>query len=119
MDSFMDSIRRYSDVRLDGLYGKLCMESSRMPTEQCSDAGDATMDINHPGGQGTVTYYFAVVAYDDKSNMNNAEPQTDILLEHSNEVVDPCEVDLTVKSVLQSAADVVLTVEKFQHGLGA
>ena len=65
-----------------------------MPTEQCSDAGDATsMDINHPGGQGTVTYYFAVVAYDDKGNMNNAEPQTDILLEHSNEVVDPCEVD--------------------------
>ena len=51
------------------------------------------MDINHPGGQGTVTYYFAVVAYDDKGNMNNAEPQTDILLEHSNEVVDPCEVD--------------------------
>jgi hypothetical protein len=50
-------------------------------------------DINHPGGTGTKTYYFAAVPYDDKGNMDNAEPGTDILLEHKNSQVDPCETN--------------------------
>jgi hypothetical protein len=60
----------------------------------CADAGANTMaDINHPGGTGTKTYYFAAVPYDDKGNMDNAEPGTDILLEHKNSQVDPCETN--------------------------
>ena len=60
----------------------------------CADAGANTMaDINHPGGTGTKTYYFTAVPYDDKGNMDNAEPGTDILLEHKNSQVDPCETN--------------------------
>ena len=67
--------------------------AGEMPST-CADAGDATStDINHPGGAGTKTYYFTAVPYDDKSNMDNALPGTDILLTHDNTVTDPCEVD--------------------------
>jgi len=60
----------------------------------CADAGANTMaDINHPGGTGTKTYYFTAVPYDDKGNMDNAEPGTDILLEHKSSQVDPCETN--------------------------
>ena len=51
------------------------------------------MDVNHPAGTGTKTYYFAAVAYDDKNNMENALPGTDIRLTHSTVVDDPCEVN--------------------------
>ena len=57
-----------SDYQLDGLYGKLCMESGMM---QLSNAAMLAMQqawTSTTGGQGTVTYYFAVV-YDDKSNI--------------------------------------------------
>jgi len=65
--------------------------SGEMP-DNCADAGDATStDINHPGGTGTKTYYFTAVPYDDKGNMNNALPGTDILLTHETTVTDPCE----------------------------
>ena len=65
--------------------------SGEMP-DSCADAGDATStDINHPGGTGTKTYYFTAVPYDDKGNMNNALPGTDILLTHETTVTDPCE----------------------------
>ena len=65
--------------------------SGAMP-DNCADAGDATStDINHPGGTGTKTYYFTAVPYDDKGNMNNALPGTDILLTHETTVTDPCE----------------------------
>lgn len=65
--------------------------SGEMP-DTCADAGDATStDINHPGGTGTKTYYFTAVPYDDKGNMNNALPGTDILLTHETTVTDPCE----------------------------
>ena len=65
--------------------------SGEMP-DNCADAGDATStDINHPGGTGTKTYYFTAVPYDDKGNMNNALPGTDILLTHESTVTDPCE----------------------------
>ncbi len=68
----------------------------------CADAGAAvgttassreSVEINHPGGTGTKTYYFVAVPYDDKGNMDNAEPGTDSLLEHKNTQVDPCETD--------------------------
>ena len=65
--------------------------SGEMP-DSCADAGDATStDINHPGGTGTKTYYFTAVPYDDKGNMDNALPGTDILLTHETTVTDPCE----------------------------
>ena len=65
--------------------------SGEMP-DNCADAGSATStDINHPGGTGTKTYYFTAVPYDDKGNMNNAVPGTDILLTHESTVTDPCE----------------------------
>ena len=68
--------------------------SGEMP-DTCADAGDATStDINHPGGAaGSKTYYFAAVPYDDKSNMDNALPGTDILLTIESTVTDPCEED--------------------------
>lgn len=67
--------------------------SGAMPTT-CDDAGDATSaDIAHPGGSGTKTYYFTAVPYDDKGNMDNAEPGTDILLEHKDDTADPCDTD--------------------------
>ena len=67
--------------------------SGEMP-DSCADAGDATStDINHPGGTGTKTYYFTAVPYDDKSNMKNALPGTDILLTHESTVTDPCEAN--------------------------
>ena len=67
--------------------------SGEMPST-CSDAGDSTTtDINHPGGTGTKSYYFTAVPYDDKSNMDNAVPGTDIILVHQNSQEDPCEVD--------------------------
>ena len=44
--------------------------SGAMPTTDCVDAGSATtVDVNHPAGTGTKTYYFTAVAYDDKNNM--------------------------------------------------
>ena len=68
--------------------------SGEMPTSICVDAGDATsVDVPHPGGTGTKTYYFAAVAYDDKNNMDNAMPGTDTVLTHANTITDPCEVD--------------------------
>ena len=68
--------------------------SGEMPTTDCVDAGTATtVDVNHPAGTGTKTYYFAAVAYDDKNNMENALPGTDIRLTHSTVVDDPCEVN--------------------------
>ncbi len=68
--------------------------SGEMP-DTCADAGDATStDINHPGGAaGSKTYYFTAVPYDDKSNMDNALPGTDILLTIESTVTDPCEED--------------------------
>jgi len=67
--------------------------SGAMPTT-CEDAGDATSaDIAHPGGSGTKTYYFTAVPYDNKGNMDNAEPGTDILLEHKDDTADPCDAD--------------------------
>ena len=78
---------------------KVCWESyswttsGEMPST-CSDAGDSTtLDINHPGGTGTKSYYFTAVPYDDKMNMDNAVPGTDIILVHENTQEDPCEVD--------------------------
>ena len=68
--------------------------SGSMPTTDCVDAGTATtVDVNHPAGTGTKTYYFAAVAYDDKNNMENSLPGTDIRLTHSTVVDDPCEVN--------------------------
>ena len=78
---------------------KVCWESyswttsGEMPST-CSDAGDSTtLDINHPGGTGTKSYYFTAVPYDNKMNMDNAVPGTDIILVHENTQEDPCEVD--------------------------
>ena len=69
--------------------------SGAMPTT-CEDAGATTSaDIGHPGGSGTKTYYFTAVPYDDKGNMDNAEPGTDILLIHAGQT-DPCEDDPTL-----------------------
>ena len=72
------------------------MTSGEMP-DNCMDAGDATtVDINHPGGQaGSKTYFFAAVPYDDKGNMDNAMPGTDIILTIENTVTDPCVEDPT------------------------
>ena len=72
------------------------MTSGEMP-ENCMDAGDATtVDIPHPGGQaGTKNYFFAAVPYDDKGNMDNAMPGTDIILTIENTVTDPCVEDPT------------------------
>ena len=65
--------------------------SGEMP-DNCADAGaETSTDINHPGGTGTKTYYFTAVPYDDKGNMDNAVPGTDILLTHASTVTDPCE----------------------------
>jgi len=67
--------------------------SGAMPST-CADAGDSTtVDINHPDGQGTKSYFFTAVPYDNLSNMNNAIPGTDIMLTHENSVEDPCEID--------------------------
>jgi len=66
--------------------------SGAMPTT-CADAGSTTSAvINHPGGSGMKHYYFTAVPYDDKGNMDNAEPGTDIMLEHASQV-DPCVED--------------------------
>jgi len=68
--------------------------SGEMPTSGCVDAGDATSaDVSHPAGTGIKTYHFAAVPYDDKNNMENAVPGTDIALTHSSSVEDPCEVN--------------------------
>ena len=68
--------------------------SGEMPTSICVDAGDATsVDVPHPGGTGTKTYYFSAVPYDDKMNMENAMPGTDTVLTHANTITDPCVVD--------------------------
>lgn len=67
--------------------------SGDMPST-CADAEDSTsVDINHPGGIGSKTYYFTAVPYDDKDNMDNALPETDILLVNEDNQEDPCEVD--------------------------
>lgn len=67
--------------------------SGEMPST-CADAEDSTsVDINHPGGIGTKTYYFTAVPYDDKNNMDNSVPGTDIILVNENNQEDPCEVD--------------------------
>ena len=78
---------------------KVCMAdyswsaAGEMP-ECIADAGDATsVDVPHPQGTGTKTYYFAAVPYDDKGNMENALPGTDTVLVHANTIVDPCEED--------------------------
>ena len=66
--------------------------TSGMMPDTCADAGAATStDINHPGGTGEKNYYFTAVPYDDKGNMDNALPGTDILLTHESTVTDPCE----------------------------
>ena len=66
--------------------------SGAMPTT-CVDAGTTTSAVvNHPGGSGMKSYYFTAVPYDDKGNMDNAEPGTDIMLEHATQV-DPCVLD--------------------------
>ena len=65
-----------------------------MPTSNCVDAGDATsVDVPHPDGTGTKTYYFAAVPYDDKMNMENAMSGTDTVLTHANTITDPCVLD--------------------------
>jgi hypothetical protein len=70
--------------------------SGDMPTT-CVDAGDATTtDVNHPGGSGMKHYYFTAVPYDDKLNMDNAVPGTDIMLEHAT-AIDPCVEDPTAE----------------------
>ena len=61
----------------------------------CTDAGDATsVDIPHRGESGV--YHFAAVPYDDKGNMDNALPGTDIQLTVDNTNADPCD-DATYK----------------------
>jgi len=65
--------------------------SGEMPTTDCVDADTSTSaEIAHPAGTGTKTYYFAAVPYDDKNNMENAEPGVDARLTHSSVVDDPC-----------------------------
>jgi hypothetical protein len=79
--------------------GESWATSGGMPTT-CVDAGDwedglfsrESVEINHPGGSGMKQYYFTAVPYDDKGNMDNAEPGTDIMLEHATQV-DPCVLD--------------------------
>ena len=54
----------------------------------CIDAGESTtIDLYHPSGTGTKTYYFAAVPYDDKGNVNNALPGTDITLTHWDDTI--------------------------------
>ena len=82
--------------------------SGAMPTT-CVDAvatnGDTWLaQVNHPGGSGMKNYYFAAVPYDDKGNMDNAEPGTDIMLEHATQV-DPCVLDPSDKDCVDITQD--------------
>jgi hypothetical protein len=49
-------------------------------------------------------YYFTAVPYDDKGNMDNAEPGTDIMLEHASQV-DPCVEDPNDKDCADISKD--------------